>query len=70
MFNPIENGTIFEMTLAVILGIILGVCINMLYFRLQMELGYDPTEKGGYIKMAKHFAHEIRGFASEFFRRG
>lgn len=60
MFNPIENGTIFDMTLTLILGVILGICINILYSQMLLYLGTDPLEKGGYKKLIKHIAGQAK----------
>lgn len=60
MFNPIENGTIFDMTLAVILGVILGICINILYTQMLIYIGADPLEKGSGLKLAKYIAEQTK----------
>lgn len=60
MFNPIENGTIFEMALAVVIGFICGATIELCCFHAMQELGYDLTEKGAWSKFVKHIFRSIK----------
>lgn len=60
MFNPIENGTIFDMTLTAILGFILGAIIMIAYHRFMLDLGYDITEKGAWRKLVKYIWDSIK----------
>lgn len=56
MFAPIQNGTIFDMILAVTIGIIFGVCINMAYYRALLDMGYDPTEHRVWLHLVRDLA--------------
>lgn len=60
MFNPIENGTIFDMTLTLTLGFILGAIIIIAYHRFMLDLGYDITEKGAWKKLIKYAWDSIK----------
>ena len=60
MFAPIQNGTIFDMTLTLILGVILGICINILYTQMLIYIGTDPLEKGSGLKLVKYIAEQAK----------
>lgn len=53
MFNPIQNGTIFDVIMAVFMGITLGACVMLVYCVIVQAFGYDPLEKGVVCKMLK-----------------
>lgn len=60
MFNPIENGTIFDMVLTLILGFILGATIITAYHRFMLDLGYDITEKRAWRKLIEYAWNSIK----------
>lgn len=60
MFNPIENGTIFDLVMVVFTGITLGAVLCLIYVVIIQELGYDPLESGVLRKIAKDAAQKIK----------
>lgn len=69
MFAPIQNGTIFDMALAVALGMALGICLHILYSQLFNYIGADPLEKGTGIKLLKYICSQAKDFIMEFIGR-
>ena len=65
MFAPIQNGTIFDMTLAVILGVILGICMAIAYYSAMLDLRYAPTEKRAYRKLIKYMWDSLKGLIND-----
>ena len=53
MFDPIQNGTIFDVIMAVFMGITLGASLMLVYVVIVQAFGYDPLEKGVVSKMVK-----------------
>lgn len=60
MFNPIVNGTIFDMVLTLILGFTLGAITITAYHRFMLDLGYDITEKRAWKKLIKYVCDSIK----------
>lgn len=60
MFNPIENGTIFDLVILAFTGITLGATLALIYCVIIQELGYNPLEKGVVLRILKDAANKIK----------
>ena len=60
MFDPIENGTIFDLVMLVFGAITLGSTLALIYCVIIQELGYNPLEKGVVLRILKDAANKIK----------
>ena len=61
MFDPIQNGTIFDIIMAIFMGITFGSTMALVYCVIVQALGYNPLEKGVIRKMLKDALSKIVG---------